>query len=81
MLPNQYLQLPCLQAREWQVLMAKLRNTTCSIDEGWMTSHTKPCPGCGSRIQRISGCNHMICSQCHMHFCWVSIALHPALAV
>eukprot|EP00891_Asterochloris_glomerata_P009523 jgi/Astpho2/9523/Aster-x0851 len=61
----------CEQAREWQVLMAKLRNTTRSIDEGWMTSHTKPCPGCGSRIQRISGCNHMICSQCHMHFCWM----------
>jgi len=33
---------------------------------------TRSCPRCCAVIERISGCNHMICSMCATAFCWVS---------
>ena len=29
-----------------------------------------PCPGCGVMIQKIQGCNHMICTRCKHDFQW-----------
>lgn len=34
----------------------------------------KPCPGCGTRIIRSWGCNHMSCTQCGHEWCWVCLA-------
>jgi len=36
----------------------------------YLNRTTKKCPDCGSRIQRISGCNHMTCG-CGTEFCWL----------
>lgn len=36
-----------------------------------IASTARPCPGCNTPIQKNGGCNHMTCSQCSAHFCWL----------
>ena len=58
----------------------KCRNTDhvgeCNIGvdsafEEWINKNTKKCPNCNTNIEKNDGCNHMTCSQCHTHFCWL----------
>lgn len=35
-----------------------------------LAKDTKPCPNCGIRIFKISGCSQMWCTECHTAFCW-----------
>ncbi|OCH87766.1 hypothetical protein OBBRIDRAFT_735619 [Obba rivulosa] len=42
--------------------------------EEWKASHdVKPCPGCKALIERSAGCNHMACTWCNTHICWVCL--------
>ncbi|ESO97974.1 hypothetical protein LOTGIDRAFT_153084 [Lottia gigantea] len=34
-------------------------------------SNVKKCPKCSTPIEKIEGCNHMICNACKIHFCWL----------
>eukprot|EP00884_Botryococcus_braunii_P009051 jgi/Botrbrau1/18147/Bobra.53_1s0018.1 len=61
----------CLEAEEWGKVMRAVRQEAANRDQMWMQRNTKSCPGCGSRIQKNGGCNHMACTQCRRHFCWV----------
>ncbi|KNC77582.1 hypothetical protein SARC_09957 [Sphaeroforma arctica JP610] len=36
----------------------------------YLRRNTKQCPGCTFHIEKIDGCNHMICSECQCNFCW-----------
>ncbi len=36
-------------------------------------SNVKQCPSCTTPIEFKSGCNHMRCSACGEHFCWVCL--------
>ncbi|CEL99806.1 unnamed protein product [Vitrella brassicaformis CCMP3155] len=31
----------------------------------------KPCPGCSQPVEKAGGCNHMICTNCGVSFCWI----------
>lgn len=35
-----------------------------------LVKDTKNCPGCGTLIHKISGCNQMFCTTCHIAFDW-----------
>lgn len=34
-----------------------------SRDERWKEVHCKKCPNCGRAVQKLEGCNHMVCGQ------------------
>ncbi|CAH8527878.1 unnamed protein product [Schistosoma turkestanicum] len=37
----------------------------------------KLCPGCWTPCEKITGCNKMTCSYCHLFFCWLCLqAIH-----
>ncbi|XP_055348380.1 E3 ubiquitin-protein ligase RNF14-like isoform X2 [Paramacrobiotus metropolitanus] len=40
-----------------------------SIMETGLLANVKRCPRCVTYIQKISGCNHVVC-RCGQHFCW-----------
>ncbi len=49
--------------------------TDCSItfdkaSEVFINATTKPCPSCFTNINKIDGCNHLICTMCNTHFCY-----------
>eukprot|EP00922_Rhytidocystis_sp_ex-Travisia-forbesii_P005510 GHVS01008027.1.p1 GENE.GHVS01008027.1~~GHVS01008027.1.p1 ORF type:complete len:735 (+),score=207.66 GHVS01008027.1:439-2643(+) len=29
------------------------------------------CPGCKAMVEKSGGCNHMTCTRCRTHFCWI----------
>ena len=46
----------------------------------WMLrdpSNRKICPKCKTPIEKIDGCNHMTCSGCKSHMCWLCLELFP----
>ncbi len=59
--------------------MRAVQKEAAGADEGWLARHTKPCGGCGARIQRNGGCNHIVCTRCRRHFCWVRPPLSASL--
>ncbi|KAJ3559158.1 hypothetical protein NM688_g512 [Phlebia brevispora] len=47
--------------------------------EDWTKKHdVKQCPGCKAPIERIAGCNHITCTRCKTHLCWVCLATFTA---
>ncbi|ETW06103.1 hypothetical protein H310_03696 [Aphanomyces invadans] len=35
------------------------------------SNYVQPCPGCGVRIWKNDGCNHMTCTKCRHEWCWI----------
>lgn len=40
----------------------------------YLELHTSPCPTCAAPAQKTHGCNHMVCSRCASHFCYLCSA-------
>ncbi|PPQ92126.1 hypothetical protein CVT25_007957 [Psilocybe cyanescens] len=44
----------------------------------WTGKHdVKQCPGCSIAIEKDEGCNHMVCTMCKTHVCWVCMKTFP----
>ncbi|XP_065219973.1 E3 ubiquitin-protein ligase RNF14-like [Planococcus citri] len=41
------------------------------LSEKWLEACSKPCPNCKAVIQKIDGCNKMMCLNCNTPFCWL----------
>lgn len=53
--------------------LANDRNAQERANQAWQEANTKPCPQCGTRIEKNEGCMHMNCSHCRHHFCWICL--------
>ncbi|CAP37079.2 Protein CBG19920 [Caenorhabditis briggsae] len=56
----------CDTIRQWM--------TKCADDSetaNYISAHTKDCPQCHSCIEKAGGCNHIQCTRCRHHFCWM----------
>lgn len=40
-------------------------------DEKYVRKQSKPCPSCGAAIDKIGGCNKVVCPMCKGRMCWV----------
>ena len=41
----------------------------------------KKCPVCGIMTEKISGCNHITCTQCNSHWCWNCKEIHEQYTI
>jgi hypothetical protein len=46
------------------------KDVATDASEKLLQAASKACPGCGARIFKHSGCNHVTCGSCQFHFCW-----------
>ena len=44
-----------------------------------MNKDTKPCPACGTRIFKISGCSQIWCTSCHVAFNWGTLKIETGV--
>ncbi|XP_072368638.1 E3 ubiquitin-protein ligase RNF14 isoform X1 [Scyliorhinus torazame] len=52
-------------------VLQKAVEELCSQE--WLDKNSKPCPRCGTNIQKVNGCNKMTCTGCKQYFCWLCI--------
>ncbi|CAJ1353421.1 unnamed protein product [Effrenium voratum] len=61
---------PCHLHADFLKDLAQVRKQMQDETNQWLSKNSKTC-SCGASIQRNGGCNHMICSVCGRHFCYV----------
>ena len=57
--------------------MEELKRHECDKDTyetaQMIMNTSKPCPSCGTRISKVSGCDQMWCPQCDVAFSWITV--------
>ncbi|UNI19019.1 RBR-type E3 ubiquitin transferase [Purpureocillium takamizusanense] len=67
----------CLQTWHGEFVYCVPKRNTDELTEEekasleYLQLHTSPCPTCAAPAQKTHGCNHMICSRCDTHFCYL----------
>jgi len=61
---------PCQSFADFLKDLALVRRQMQDETNKWLSKNSKTC-SCGAIIQRSGGCNHMICSVCGRHFCYM----------
>ena len=56
----------CETVKSWKSYLGQNKASST-----WISQNSKPCPNCHVNISKNGGCNHMRCSQCSFHFCWL----------
>jgi E3 ubiquitin-protein ligase RNF14 len=70
----------CFQGWHGEFTLCSPRTNTGELTEedkasiGYLKLHTTPCPTCAAPAQKTHGCNHMVCSRCNTHFCYLCSA-------
>jgi hypothetical protein len=44
-------------------------------DEWIQSNNIKPCPSCNILTEKAGGCNHITCTKCKKHFCWICMGI------
>ena len=57
-------------SHEIQCEMEKMKKIDVE-DITWIEKYTVGCPRCNIRIEKNEGCNHLVCSRCSCHFCFI----------
>lgn len=64
----------CHVCKDCEVIVDDKNTHTCDpnilASAKLLKKETKPCPSCASSIYKISGCDQMWCTQCHIAFSW-----------
>lgn len=70
----------CLQSWHGEFVRCTGKKTKSELTEeekasiAYLELHTSPCPTCSAPAQKTHGCNHMVCSRCDTHFCYLCSA-------
>uniref|UniRef100_A0A1I8HP02 RBR-type E3 ubiquitin transferase n=1 Tax=Macrostomum lignano TaxID=282301 RepID=A0A1I8HP02_9PLAT len=81
---QQLLLVACLAFEAFRVVHRICKQNTSSyyrfrkpdFPQTWLTADSrnrKQCPRCRVHIEKNAGCNHMTCTRCHCHFCWLCV--------
>lgn len=58
---------------EYETHLRKTQLNEHLLDTYKAAAGTKECPKCATLIEKVDGCNHVECSGCHGHICWVCL--------
>eukprot|EP00007_Cunea_sp_BSH-02190019_P010016 CAMPEP_0174233826 /NCGR_PEP_ID=MMETSP0417-20130205/3761_1 /TAXON_ID=242541 /ORGANISM="Mayorella sp, Strain BSH-02190019" /LENGTH=701 /DNA_ID=CAMNT_0015312107 /DNA_START=369 /DNA_END=2470 /DNA_ORIENTATION=+ len=72
-----HLPATCEMRSAWQ----KRRNQGSEDSTNWILSNTKQCPGCKRPTEKNGGCNHVTCSTCQTHWCWICVGIFDSQTV
>lgn len=64
-----------LEKKYGQKEVKKLVAEHCS--EQWLEENSKRCPHCFVPVEKVDGCNKMVCYKCHSFFCWLCLTILP----